>query len=285
MTVQQDFSVELVDATSKKSFKKFEASDGNVFYEVEPDADYLIKVQVVGPDVDPSTNFRFDIKVDGICLDYHQILTKKDGNRYLGLLERRNGRSTKKAFRFKVPSIFSHSMTANTEPFHGTVEMDISLAIYTGCKEIGDIKPHKEASGIPNRKKSLRTGEGKLLTCFKPKKIQKKYERGCSLHRIKVNYCTTVGLIEAGILPKPPYWEMQRIIRKRPPCTEEELKRAAPSKKIKIAAVFDQGILISPAREVELFDLVDDEEPYQNKPIISSSKTVVPVTPDNTQSA
>ena len=290
-TVQQDFTVELVDATSEKPFKRFKDANGNIFYEVEPDADYLVKIQVVGSDVDPSAKFRFDILVDGSSIGYYQTLSKTEGAHFLGVFERRNGVQTGKALRFKSPSDVSYSLTANT-PFYGTVETMISEAIQAGYAKVGDIKPPKEAPVVSNcdnfTNKALRSGNGKLMSSSfhgNEEMYTYHYRSGFQLGRIKLNYCTTVGLIKAGILPKPPLWEWHRMLFKRPPCTNEELKRAAPSKKIKIDAVYKEGILITPARELELFDLIDDEEPYKNKPSSSSPKTAVPVTPDNSQSA
>jgi hypothetical protein len=41
------------------------------------------------------------------------------------------------------------------------------------------------------------------------------FKRGELLHSVTLKYCTVVGLIQAGLLPKPPLWEFQRLLYPR----------------------------------------------------------------------
>ena len=67
------FTVELVAAHTKESFKEHTASDGQVYAEVEPDMDYFISV---GSDI---SRVQANIWVDGVNLGYSHFQYSKGG--------------------------------------------------------------------------------------------------------------------------------------------------------------------------------------------------------------
>ena len=95
-------------------------------------------------------------------------------------------------------------------------------------------------------------------TKSKPKSIKKKEVPGVILEEIKLNYCTALGLIYAGVLPKPPLWDYHRLEHGRRRDNEEENQTPlsdVPHKKIKVAAVYEGDVMISAAKEIDTFDL------------------------------
>eukprot|EP00978_Attheya_sp_CCMP212_P042369 scaffold257005_cov31-Attheya_sp.AAC.1 len=80
-----------------------------------------------------------------------------------------------------------------------------------------------------------------------------KYHPGRCLQTIEVQYCTAPGLIQAGILPKPPMWggHQKSFSRKR---SAPETPIVTPQKIKREASVID-GHTVKKAEEYELFDL------------------------------
>jgi hypothetical protein len=226
----EDFSVELVDATTKVPFTKFkDEKNGDIYYEVEPDAEYLVRVEIVGNRINPATMFRFDPMVDEKSIGYVKSASKDNGPQFYGVVHRSKGVETTKAFRFKVPSISSYTGT-DVVPFHGTVSIPIHEAIFAGYIDAGDIKAPEEASVAvaPTMKKVLRSGEGRFLSSQDAGGTILSYQKGRKLQEIKVKYCTTIGLIHAGILPPPNNWS------KADESDDDEF--SSPAKKVKIGA-------------------------------------------------
>ena len=86
MVKQEEFTVELVDAENKKSFKEHVSLDGKTFYiEVEPDVEYFVRV---GSD---RKSVIVEVIVDGE--DLGTTLCINDcGFGLMGLTSRRNGK-------------------------------------------------------------------------------------------------------------------------------------------------------------------------------------------------
>jgi hypothetical protein len=79
------------------------------------------------------------------------------------------------------------------------------------------------------------------------------YRPGRCLETIEVQYCTAPGLIQAGILPKPPMWDgrQKSFSRKR---SAPEIPIVTPQK-IKREVLVIDGHTVMQAKEYDLFDL------------------------------
>lgn len=83
------------------------------------------------------------------------------------------------------------------------------------------------------------------------------------LGSIVVRYCSTVGLIHAGILDKPPNWDEEQLKSKRTKRGREEDMRILSQVKLdKIELMHERingrGEKVSEKRMIELFDLTED---------------------------
>ncbi|KAL7555074.1 hypothetical protein ACHAWF_018696 [Thalassiosira exigua] len=83
-----------------------------------------------------------------------------------------------------------------------------------------------------------------------------------NLGSITVRYCSTVGLIHAGILDKPPNWELEVLKKSRSKrAREDDLKVLSKAKlekiELKSETINGRGEKIVEKREVELYDLTD----------------------------
>ena len=63
----------------------------------------------------------------------------------------------------------------------------------------------------PDQKKGVKSQKGETFTAHKSKRRRKMYAKGGLLCTITLRYCSTLGLIHAGILPKPPMWDLHRL--------------------------------------------------------------------------
>ena len=96
----------------------------------------------------------------------------------------------------------------------------------------------------PDKKKGVKSDKGETFTAHKSKRRRKTYAKGGLLCTITLRYCSTLGLIHAGVLAKPPLWDMQRLTD---PADKGEQKPEPKS------TVKGEG-----GGKVEVFDLTDD---------------------------
>lgn len=68
----------------------------------------------------------------------------------------------------------------------------------------------QSTSDLVQTKKVLRTGAGTVTRTIK-RTLAKRYVPGVLAQEIRLNYCTALGLIHAGVLPKPPLWVFHRM--------------------------------------------------------------------------
>jgi hypothetical protein len=114
----------------------------------------------------------------------------------------------------------------------------------------------------PRQSKSVKSEVG-MSQITKPRSKRNKkpyYQLGKKLHSFKLNYCSVLGLIEAGILPKPPLWDHARMLKPAKRCKScGHNPMTVQPKKIRLE---DPNSLVAP-KEYELFDLaevLDDNE-------------------------
>jgi len=215
------FGLQLVDAaTPEVSFKEHTAEDGATYIEVEPDAEYFLKVGISSD----FKNVAYDIEVDGEDLGYnskHHSCEEK----IKGLRSREQGESTHKSLKFRglydLHDQTKEKTTVSPNDSNGdwigeivvTFVEVIELEGYHNRKDATKSKwsgSHKSINC--NKKKLVKSGKGtttKISTASRRMK-RRNWKKGKIIETITVKYCTTVGLINIGVLPKPPYWKMAR---------------------------------------------------------------------------
>jgi len=262
MTRRGNYTVELVDAGTKQKFKEHKARHGfHAYIEVEPDAEYFIRFIHHA-----ERNIIVTYKVDGQKLGYELHCIPEDVNKELdhGLWSRNNNHSHDKALKFqKVDPL---SLTRGEKAVDDTNDTNaavIEINIYERIFLDGydQAKNEKMINLIDSvnvdethfkPKKLLKSAEGqRVKTSFDSTRIQNA-KCGRKLKTIKVKYCSVVGLIEAGVLPKPKsIYDYGKLIK--PSITS--------TKKLDIKAeVFthesrDENGTIIESSQVEMFDL------------------------------
>eukprot|EP00550_Attheya_septentrionalis_P011143 CAMPEP_0198303834 /NCGR_PEP_ID=MMETSP1449-20131203/57089_1 /TAXON_ID=420275 /ORGANISM="Attheya septentrionalis, Strain CCMP2084" /LENGTH=480 /DNA_ID=CAMNT_0044006341 /DNA_START=27 /DNA_END=1472 /DNA_ORIENTATION=+ len=107
----------------------------------------------------------------------------------------------------------------------------------------------------PGGKKGVKSQSGNIIDVKKlpASNTYVKHRPGMRLQTIEVQYCTAPGLIQAGILPKPPMWDCRQksFSRKR---SAPEIPIVTPQKIKREASVID-GHTVMQAKEYDLFDL------------------------------
>ena len=194
------FEVEVVNAETKKSFKKHIASDGRTYIEVEPDAQYFIELKVVS-----TKKVVAHVVVDGVSTGYLNLLSNLEA--YFGQFQDKDGELTTTAFKFKK---IIGSVSAVT-PFIGKIEV-----VFHSAKILEERVPPERLSGNSQLKdpeltedvmeKSVYTTKGDVLVnrVQEPNYLTRFFSKGEVLHKKELYYCTAFGLIAVGILPPPP---------------------------------------------------------------------------------
>jgi hypothetical protein len=253
MVQSEDFKIELVYADTKMPFKEH-TKDGKIFVEVEPDAEYFIKMQPTG--TSRGGTAVKTISVDGTDLGYkHRSKKCKDQPSYKGIRSRENGVSTAKALKFTKPLLSQDG----TNVTRGLIMGKVEVRMYEGILD-GYTTRHKDftstftaaavdlnQSGLA-KKKSLRSGEGEItVTKEKSRKPRARYKCGAHFDTITLNYCTALGLMEVGVLKKPDVWTHHRM--KRPAKVDQGAPRVRPKH------IHDTGATSS--KTVEICDLCE----------------------------
>ena len=248
MVIVGNYSIRLVEARSKEPFKEYLGPDGAIYAEVEPGLEYFVELEIVGGD--PAAWSVFELTIDGKKLKYHSFHLKSDGKIYKGLWSRQQSIVTKRAFSFQCPSTDLKGCAANADAelmkvWTGQVKVDISQGIPTKQKRkttvsadsieaAASINPG-HAMSITSMHKLVRSSQGSYTetTRLKSHGIVS-YMRGKLLESETINYCTTLGLIHAGILVKPHIISIEttspslpRVKRKRP--TPDKVQHSAQS--------------------------------------------------------
>lgn len=215
MVQQGDFEVHLVEAQSKTPFKEF-YKDGQTFVEVEPDAEYFIGVRKVKKNADHDWLVLL-LDVDGKFLGYRRQFIGSyvsDGSHLMGIWSFENGISTDKALKIFTPSKATQQAAFNQAEkmpvLHGEVKVKVYKGIYvgqttresfTGSFSPSDTGVGNSAAGLP-KKLHLRSAEGNEATSFIDPATVHDIHLGDHLYTITLKYCSTLGLVEAGVLPR-----------------------------------------------------------------------------------
>ena len=237
MVTSHSVSVSLVDAQTREPFKEHQTSDGKVYAEVEPKVEYFIQVKnesleetVVG-----------EMAVDGMDLGYKFYLRAGNQERY-GIWSRKDGVSKDIALRFKRQSAMTSS-SSDDGFWTGSVEVKLFKAGSPYMTPYKDVESKWTESTIhppPTnqlKKKGVNSSEGSTVLeqrVDSEKESFRFFEKGPLITSIKLHYCTAVGLIYAGILPKPPLLEFHRMMR---PWTEEDLEDDGDRRHLKVKPV------------------------------------------------
>lgn len=264
-------SVQLVDATTGEAFKEHHKDD-KIYVEVEPMADYFIKIDRKSEDGSGQDIVIVDFKIDGTELNFN----------YTGNLQRpyqvgswqlQNGESTMMSLKFGTPVVSDDSaMEVEASPAPVT---DTSNGM-TGSIEllVFEAKPMKEAldewadfsSNNPDcavdkpiadqmHMKAVRSGLGTVPRDAPISKGPTSYEKGELLETITLNYCTALGLIYAGILDQPPHWEKAQMEAPWTGHDDPELEGIKPEIVRKEIVTDVRGEKTVKVEELVLFDL------------------------------
>ena len=242
MVVVKDFEFQIVSTEddNKTPFKEWESKTNlETYVEVEPDAEYFLSVEMVQTS---STSLLCEYYVDGKFLGYLDVFPGILGPRFRGIFSRSNSSvETMKALKF-VKASFHSSNKEDRVGFGseigagmGVIEMKVYQAIENGYTATGNEKSFAssfttssidiEDGAFVTMKKNLRTGEGNKSVVTKASNmngVKMTYLKGPQLYTIPLYYCATLGLISVGILPKPPAWDYQRMIRPSKLTAEEK---------------------------------------------------------------
>jgi len=289
MVVINGYSVQLVDATSGDVFSEHRGKQHDEVYAeiLDPESEYYIQVQVVGEHIDPKQKICFQVAVDGISMESRTITTRQAGPAKIGLLSRENGVTINKAFRLKncCACVQNSDGTLNKkDPFAaiGSIIVKISEAVKdhqylepTNYKEETQLSDTATINvpyeiGIFSGKKFARSCEGNYTIripdnssrtgnqkCKHQTSRKASYQPGKFLQEINLRYCSCLGLIHAGVLEKPPgLWELfkkeQVHLHGKHSLPQQS---PTPTKRVKVDAVYDGQVMVSPAKSIELFDL------------------------------
>ena len=123
--------------------------------------------------------------------------------------------------------------------------------------------PADDGGGTKKAKKAVCSGKGSFAQPEAAAVVQEAYQPGRTYKTVTIHYCTTMGLIYAGVLPAPPdFWKnASPAPPNRAGWSRKFLVPPVPSQKLRAPAAVYNGTVIQEAKEIELFDLskVSDE--------------------------
>ncbi|CAB9516857.1 expressed unknown protein [Seminavis robusta] len=291
MVVIDNYSVRLVHAETKEPFKEHSGPDGKVYTEVEPDVEYFIQVAVVGT---MDEVFLFDYFVDGQELSYNTACELGDGYQYCGILSIEKGISKMQALCFRRPprNLLIQNQDTNDDTTHawmGEIQVDVSKAMEGEMLPIEQVPADTvdveavDAGGITENK-VLRSGQGSYSHVQEAPSEAPHYGTGEFLQTITIHYCTAVGLIHVGVLPKPDLWTFARMNKpydnKRTNDNTLLYNNTIQPKRIKSGGLVDGDSVLEEPKEYDLFDLTelpDDDDDDSNQE--ADGNVPFPVTP------
>jgi hypothetical protein len=285
MVRQGDFIVEIVEAESKTPFKEHtRKSDGTVFVEVEPNIEYFVHIKRVGDMVCSGKSVFACASIDGHKMS--ALYPWYKGARhsvYAGLWEHnsQDGVTITRALQvFEPAQRINNSSAQGSSYVTGKVQVQISERFFSGKHETsqsssGSFKHCNvlKCSGTDRKKdkKLLRSKAGFTAeTNSSPTGLRPVYNAGKLLDMITLQYCSTVGLIEVGVLERPVSGG-----KKRPhssPTSERAFAlpstvtppaaAAPPSKKIRVETV----VTSQESTLIDLSELPSDDEGGHHAP-------------------
>jgi hypothetical protein len=259
------FIVELVNADIKTVFKEH-TKDNETYVEAEPDAEYFVRIFAIGI----GSPVQAKIFVDDKYLGYDLHLTTQHKTDNYGLWNFDGVSTTYKALLFAKAKVFNSSDAAQEAPFWtGNVKVEFSEIFDTGTTHTMGPTQNKWKGGDVGvvvgqagpKMKGVMTREGNIAVSQKDHGLRKIYIKGRILETITLKYCSTVGLMMAGVLgPVDPY-----VMAK----TLHEYKRGADAVTVgtasmplpkKIRHVQEvNGQSFGPPKEYDSFDLTNND--------------------------
>jgi len=283
MVKKGNFELQLVDAdTPDYSFQEHIAEDGTPFIEVEPDAEYFLKIGI-------NSDFKsvtYTMQVDGEDLGYMSTNVSCKGA-MRGLWSLNKGQETHKALKFRglydqteEETNISLPNDSNGGDGDWVGEIVVSFFEYIELEEYADIEDKKpnwrgsQTSVNCEKKKSVKSGKGTTTKTKAASRKVKNWKIGNIIETITVKYCTTVGLIHIGVLPKPPYWNWARV---NFPDEALHLKTKLVEPEIlKFTTTNQDGNVVEEDKNVELFDLtVSDESDFSSSSDESDATRII----------
>jgi hypothetical protein len=275
------FTVELVSADSNAPFKEH-TKDDETYVEAEPDAEYFVRI-CTGPGVP----VRAQIFVDGKFLGYNATAgsqeEKHSHNRGLWMHDG-DSSSTHQALLFAKANVFNSSDAAQEAPFWtGNVKVEFAEIFDTGRTHVQNKWQNKWKGGDVGlvvgqagpKMKGVMTKEGNIAVSKQDDGRRTTYREGRLLDTITLNYCSTVGLMMAGVLGPVDRYVMARKLHeyKRGADGEagdgEDAESMPPPQKIRFVQEVN-GRSFGPPKEYDLFDLTshetDDEKERRARP-------------------
>ena len=222
MVRQGKFKLELVRADSSIPFQEhMHNTSGEVYAEVEPDTEYFIKFTTDDP-----RNIIIAASVDGNKLGYSFTLKGGHADKKFGVWSIDHHKALKfdKLYRRrnKAPT---EVIKGDSDSGHWTGNIEIKVYEYIllpGYHTQGTFESNWQSNSeailkgldLSSNKKACSSARGKTKT-EKTKNVTGKtnnYNYGAKLATIKLNYCSTVGLIAAKILQPAPMPEFHGAI-------------------------------------------------------------------------
>ena len=262
MVCKNKITVELVDANTKKPFMEHEDIENEkVYVEVEPGVNYFVRVKN-----DAGYPILFDIYVDECHIGYVKEIT--NGAENCGLLSRKNGTRTMSSLKFKKLdqnpwSTNSDNTSSSPSSQTGTIKVEAYYGIDPQLQHANESAPtwREQSSNVSvhatdDKKKNLKSDYGNFSenTTYNPTHIF--YTKGNLVHTFDLMYCTTVGLIDVGVLKKRPAWENARLTSPYKKQKHDEIK-IEPTL-IKLTTMRSDGQTLE-EKTVEEFDLTTGE--------------------------
>jgi len=265
MVKRAGFTLEIINAETNEPFKEHTCpTTGKTYVEVEPDAEYFLQLS---QDRKPMLLGMYAI--DGEHLGYQISLFAEGPHILCGLLRLCGGKTNMTALKFSKTSSLQQNSAERTRPLPWTgiikasyyeainpIEKFGGLPDYTSTWSGGNVECARgDGSGLIG-KKGVKSQSGNIIDVQKVPASNisyVQYRPGRCLQTIEVQYCTAPGLIQAGILPKPPMWDCHQksFSRKR---SAPEIPIVTPQRIKREASVID-GHTVMQAKEYELFDL------------------------------
>jgi hypothetical protein len=210
------FTVELVNADTKTAFKEH-TKDTEIYVEAEPDAEYFVRI-VFGA----GSPVRARIFIDDKFIGYNKNITKPGEETVdCGLWSFDGVSGTDKALLFAKAKVFNSSNAAQEAPFWtGNVKVEFSEIFDTGTTHTMGPTQNKWKGGDVGvvvgqagpKMKGVMTREGNIAVSQKDHGLRKIYIKGRILETITLKYCSTVGLMMAGVLgPVDPYVMARKV--------------------------------------------------------------------------
>jgi hypothetical protein len=270
------FTVQLVEAKSKAPYKEF-TKDGSTFVEVEPDAEYWIRVEKEQGTDEEIAAYGMHLAIDGVNLGFRvDWFRDKRPPRYLGLWERKSGSHTYKALRFYEPSYKPDPLTefsvesyvermgridvmihkADLENVTARSGGDRDVICPFASMELREMTVSLDVDNITREKHVMsHIGTDCALISCNPN-TSPKYGHAELLKSISLRYCSTVGLIRAGLLVKSDTFDATHTPKKNEDHQPPAPTKARTPKKMKITETPEAGVECS--REVLYYDISDD---------------------------